>query len=252
MENFFLNKNTCIFNFEMFNILHFISIVVVLVLLLLVVYNKEKIAKIKNKKLIRILFGITLIIFYVLRRGSFIYYGVYNWKYHLSLGFCNMTNILFAIYCLSGNKRIYNLCYYCAFCGPLLSIIFPVINISINNYSFVNFLMIHHVVFLMNIVFAIFEDKKPIKKDLWKAYVYIILYIVTTYIFNYIAGTNYNKLAQFITNSLQQNQLVIFIIENKIINYCVLLLIGLMFVIFGHYILKILNLGSGKNEEKNI
>lgn len=252
MKEFFLNQNTCLFSFKMFNMIHFISVAIVLVLLLLIVYNKDKISKVKNKTLIRILFGFFLIVIYILRRGSFVYYSIYNWRYHLSLGFCNMTNILFIIYCLSGNKKIYNLCYYFAFCGPLLSILFPVINIGINNYSFINFLMIHHVIFLMNVVFAIFESKKPIKKDLINAYVYGVLYIIITHIFNHIMGTNYNELNQFIANSLQQNSLVIFMVENKFINYSILFLIGLVFVIFGHYVLKILNLRSDNNEENNI
>lgn len=249
MRNFFLNMNNNAIIFKAFSILHVISLVLTFILFIIVLYNKKQLRNTNPviKKRIRIIFGIILCIFYVLRRGTFIYYGVYNWKYHLSLGFCNMTNILFIIYCLTGNKKIYNLCYYCAFCGPLLSILFPVINISINNYSFINFIVIHHIVFLMNIVFAIFEDKEYSVKDMVWAYGTIITYVLFCYGFNLIFGTHYNLLSQFVIDSVKKIDIVFRIINSQFLNNMVLLFIGMIMVLIGGRVLKLLN-GGGANE----
>lgn len=249
MRNFFLNMNNNAIIFNAFSFLHVISLVITFILFIIILYNKKQLRNTNPviKKRIRIVFGIILCIFYILRRGTFIYYGVYNWKYHLSLGFCNMTNILFIIYCFTGNKKICNLCYYCAFCGPLLSILFPVINISINNYSFINFIVIHHIVFLMNIVFAIFEDKEYSVKDMVWACGIIITYVLFCYGFNLIFGTKYNLLSQFVIDSVKKIDIVFRIINSKFLNNMVLLFIGMIMVLIGGRVLKLLT-GGGKNE----
>ncbi|MBE6138403.1 MAG: hypothetical protein E7173_01490 [Firmicutes bacterium] len=251
MREFFLNKNLSTFQFKIFNVFHLISLVITFAIFIFIIYNRPNITNIssKRKKQIRIAFGIILLLFYIVRRGSFLYYGVYNWRYHLSLGFCNMTSWLFIIYCFSGNKKIYNLCYYCAFCGPLLSIIFPVINIGINNYSFVNFLMLHHVVFLINIVFAIFEKKEYNKEDMVISYVYMICYILSTYLFNFIFGTHYNELGQLISNSIKQHELISYATKNLTIGSLILLCLETGLINVGRYILKQIKLRGGKNEK---
>jgi len=252
MREFFLNQNTSIFNFEIFNFLHLISLVITLIGLIFIIYNKNKIANISNKrrKQIRIIFGIVLLLFYIFRRGSFVYYGVYNWKNHLSLGFCNMTSWLFIIYCLRGNKKIYNLCYYCAFCGPLLSILFPVIKIGINNYSFVNFIMIHHIVFLMNILFAIWEKKEYHRKDLLTSYMFIVVYVLLSYLFNFIFDTHYNELGQFIVDAFEQNHLMTYIIGHQMISTIILMIVGIGFCNIGGYVLRLINFRRLENYEK--
>jgi len=241
MKHFFLNMNTSSFVFEAFNIIHIILLTIVFILFIVILYNKKNIRNLSHskQKMIRIIFGVILIMFYVLRRGSFLYYGVYNWKNHLSLGFCNMTNFMFIIYCFSGNKKLFNICYYCAFCGPLLSILIPSVTVSINNFSFINFIMIHHVVFLMNIVFAIFENKRSSIKELFSAYKTMIIYILLCYGFNFIFETEYNFLNQFVVKGAQNINIISYIINSNVMNCIVLLCVGITMNYIGHYVLNL-------------
>lgn len=91
----------------------------------------------------------------------------------------------------------------------------------------------------MNIVFAIFEDKKNILKDMFKAYIYMIIYMLGCYLFNYIFGTQYNLLNQFLNKTLLD--IFPFLIANKIFNNVVLLIVGILFNLSGLYILNIIN-----------
>ena len=252
MREFFLNMNEFFIRFEFLNMLYMVSVILTFYILLLIIKNRKRISnlEIKKKKQIRMIFGCILVLFYILRRGTFIYYEVYNWKYHLDLGFCNMTNMLFIIYCFTGSKKLYNICYYCAFCGPLLSIIFPVINISINNFSFINFIMIHHVLFLMNLIFAIFENHHFDKKNFTITCIFLLVYLLFCYIFNIFFNTNYNFLNQLVISSWQYNVVVQFIIKNKFLNYIILVILGIIMSSFGVYILKMLDL-SLIREQKN-
>lgn len=242
--------NHCFINYKFFNVVHGITLFAVFIVFISILYNKKRIGNIGNvnKKRIRIIFGIILMVFFILRRGSFIYYDVYTWKLHLDIEFCSMTSIMFIIYCLGGNKKIYNICYYCAFCGPLLSILIPVVDIGINNYSFINFIMIHHVVFLMNIVFAIFEKHIFSRKKAIIAHGFMIMYILACYGFNIIFGTQYNFLTQLVIDSLQGINIINLIVNSIPMNIMVLLLISSLLIMFGSYILKSLDLGDDKNE----
>lgn len=250
MKRFLLNTNTSNLIFESFSFIHIISIILVVIVFILILYNKKKLISINksNKKIIRIIFGLILVIFYIIRRGSFLYYGVYNWKNHLSLGFCNMTSLLFIFYCFTGNKKIYNICYYCTFSGPLLSILIPSVNIGINNYAFINFIMIHHFIFLMNLLFCIFEKKKSSKKDFITAYIIMIMYMFFCYSFNYIFGTHYNYLDNFLNDYIRNLNFVSKIINYDSLGFIILVMIGTGMVLLGYNFLKLIE--SEENYEK--
>lgn len=252
MKNFFLNMNHSFLNFYAFSFTHVLLLIITFILSVSILYNSEKLKNIKEpiKKKIRIAFGIFLIVCFLLRRGSFIYYDVYDWKYHLDLGFCNMTNILFIIYCLSGNKKIYNICYYCAFCGPLLSILLPVVDIGVNNYSFLNFVAIHNVVFSMNLVFAIFEKTKFSTKNKYIAHIFMIVYVLGCYGFNIMFNTRYNYLSEFVIGKLKQYDYILGIINNVFLNIVVLLFVSVVMISIGETVLKLLEIGVGKNEKE--
>lgn len=218
--------------------------------MLIILYNKNKLKNISdiNKKRIRITFGIILLVSWLIRRGSFIYYGVYNIKYHLDLGFCNMNVLLFITYCLTGNKKIYKFCYYSAFVGPLLSILFPAVTTSINNYSFITFILNHNILFLMNLVFCIFEGLKQKSSNTKVIFLIGYAYVFFTNILDIVFNLNYNKLVGFISDKYVQNGIVSYLSNNLIISLIIYIFVAYICLLIANYMLDVI----GGKYEKNI
>ena len=248
MKEFLLNKNTGI-QFYMFNITHFLVLFITYIIMLIILYNKNKLKNISdiNKKRIRISFGIILLILWIIRRGSFIYYDVYNIKNHLDLGFCNINVLLFIFYCLTGNKKMYKFCYYSTFVGPLLSILFPAVTTSINNYSFITFIINHNILFLMNLVFCIFEELKQENSNVGIFFLIGYAYVVFTNILDIVFDLNYNKLIGFISSKYVQNGIVLYISNSLLISLIIYFLVASICILIANYILQII---GGKYEKK--
>ena len=245
MKEFFTNQNNGMM-IEIFSMWHIVLIIITLLLVDLIINNKEKISIIsnKNKKIIRITFGIFLLFNMIIRRGSFIFYDVYNIQNNLDINFCNFTSIIFMIYAFTGNKKIYQLCYYMAFIGPLTAIIFPSVSISPLNYSFYSFIIIHHVVFIFNFIFMYFENEElKIKNIIF----YILLYFIIIYVIDYIFNFNYNKPLFFINDDIKNNKLIIYLLEKKLLSYVTLIFIIFFQIINGKIISKIFALKKDKN-----
>ena len=193
LRKFFLNQNDDML-IEPFSIMHFILILMTILIMLLIYKKRDKI----NLKTSRIILAVILIINLVLRRGSFIYYGVYDYHYHLDINFCNFTAILMLIYSLTGNNKLYKYCYYMVFIGPLLSILFPCLTFSLKNYSFYSFLILHYILYIFNFIFYLKEDILFSKENLIKVIKFIIGYFITVYIIDYLFKFDYNMIDTFI------------------------------------------------------
>ena len=233
MKDFLLNYNYGL-DFNFLSFVYIVLIIITIFCLIKITKHIEMIRKIKNKKAIRILFLIVMAI----RRLSFVFYGVYDWHHHLDINFCSMTNIIFVIYCFTGNIKIYKLCYYMIFSGPLMAIIFPSVNVSINNYSFFSFVVMHHLIFIINYIFLIFNNMKFSKKDFIISYIFIVLFVGFTYIFNFICDTNYNTLSSFL--SFRFNMIPFFhnIANNPFLSNIFLVLINYIFLYIGIKVMK--------------
>ena len=242
MINFFLNQNNN-FVIELFSIYHFLFIFVTFLIIDLIILDKDKFLNlnIKQKKNIRFLLSTILIINFILRRGSFIYYGVYNWKYHLDINFCNFTSLLFFLYCITGSKKIYSICYYFAFIGPLLSILIPSSNLSPLNYSFYSFLILHHIIFIFNIIFMFIENYKYNKKDLQNTILFLLLYIIIIYIFNFIVNTTYNMPLTFVNINILNLNFINILLDIKYIEFFIMFLVIYLLIYSGKIFLKYFN-----------
>ena len=154
---------------ELFSIGHIIMVLITILFSIYVLKNNNKISNLNTKQVqnIRVILASILIINMIVRRGSYIYFGYYDWHYNLDINFCNFTSILFLIYLLTSNKKIYNYCYYMIFVGPLLSIILPSTNLYLSNYSFYSFLIIHHLLFVSNLIFMCIEKKDYLRNDFY-------------------------------------------------------------------------------------
>lgn len=233
MKNFLLNYNHGI-NFCIFNKYHYLLLIITFIISLIVLFNYSFFKKMNviTKGKVRIIYGWLLLILFIVRRGSFLYFGVYNWKTHLDIGFCNFINLLLIVYCFTGNKRIYNVCYYGIFMGPLVSIMFPVINVGMNNYSFIVFVVLHNITFVMNIIFAICEDIKYSKKSFISVVILFLIYYFLILIFNHTLDTNYNLLNNLLASGLKKVPILVIILNNRFFEstFMIIFMFILMFI----------------------
>ena len=223
LRQFFLNQNNGML-IEPFSIIHFILILITILIMLLIYKKRDKI----NLKTSRIILAVILVINLILRRGSFIYYGVYDCHYHLDINFCNFTAMLMLIYSLIGNKKLYKYCYYMVFIGPLLSMLFPCLTFSLKNYSFYSFLILHYVIFIFNFIFYS-------KENLIKVIKFILVYFIVVYIIDYLFKFDYNMIDTFINMDI----FIINYLRNYglIISYLIMIIVIMLLLLLASFIL---------------
>ena len=215
MENFFLNKNLLL-RIKLFDMYHLFFVFLVIFFSLIVILNKNKIVKLDKitQKKIRILFGCLLLIILVIKNGSLIYYESFDWKKNLDLGFCNFTSVMFIIYCFTGSKKIYPICYLMTFIGPLISILGPSYDISPLNYNFYTFIIMHHLVFIFNLVFMFIENYKYDKKIFNKSVIFVLVYTILIYIFDFLTDSIYNNPLLFVNPKYRFTETINFLAYN--------------------------------------
>lgn len=220
MKNFLLNSNEK-YIIKLFGFWHIFLMLFILCVVYFIVKNKSKLINLnsKKKKKIRIVFTIILILNLFIRRGAFLIYNVYDFHFHLDINICNFLNIIYIIYGLTGNSKIYPICFYLSFVGPFIAILFPCINFSVLNYSYYSFLITHHFVFIFNFIFLYFENYKYISKDFKNIFLFLTIYFFIVYCFNYIFNTSYLLPFEFVNNDLLTNGFINYIYHSRILIY---------------------------------
>lgn len=238
MKSFLLNYNN--YSISLFSLYHILLMSLTFLILLIVIINKKKIKnfKPKTKKIIKYTFGVILIINLIIRRGSFIYFNVYDWQKHLDINFCNFVNLLTIIYIFSGNKKVLEKTYYMSFVGPLLAVILPSYNLQPLTYSFISFILTHHILLIFNFIFIFMDDLRYDKYRINRVLRFLIIYFVIIYTFDYSFNVNYNMPLTFINTTLLNNPLIKIIASNVILTYIAYVLVINLLLIIGDFTLK--------------
>ena len=204
---------------NIFSIYHILLVLITfLIVLLIIKYHKYFVGlSSSQKKKVRYLLAALLIANFALRRGSFLYYGVFDWKSHLDIGFCNITWAMFLIFSLTGSKKIYNICYYMTFIGPVSAILLPSVNLSPSNYSFFSFIIIHHLILIFNFVFYLSEGQEEFGI---KGFIpFITLYLIIINVFNIIFKTDYNAPVSFVNSLILNNTFIHHLAQLEVFPY---------------------------------
>lgn len=239
MREFFLNLNNTS-SISLFSIPHITIIVITSIIAFIIIYNSNKISQMNKNvyNFLRVAFGVILILNIIIRRGSFIYYNVYNWRIHLDINFCNFTSLMTIAYCFTNNKKILNICYHMAFIGPLIAILLPSYNLMPYGYAFYSFLIIHHLLFLF-ILFSVFANKLKFTKELnFESLKFILVYFVTIFTFDYFFNVNYNMPLSFVNNSIIDIPFINILANNHIIVFIIYFIIISLLNKFSNHILK--------------
>jgi len=248
MREFLLNYNNSK-TISLFSFCHILMICITLLLIITIILNKNKFIKLNDRDriIIRYIFGIILILNMIIRRGSFIFYGVYDWHYHLDINFCNFTSIMFILYTFTGNKKILNICYHMSFIGPFLAIIMPSYNLNPLGYSFYSFVLLHHIIFIFSFIFIFTEKLEWTNKLLFNVIEFLIIYYVTIFVFDYFFKVNYNFPLTFVNKSLIKLPIISNIVDNNIIVFVISFIVIIMLLLLGNIILKKITKGVNTN-----
>lgn len=189
VREFFIDEKTT--GFQFFGPVHLLSVSVVFLGLLVIYWKREKIFKIKQKKLIRFLLCFVLLSNMLIYYGELIYYGNYTWKNHLPLHFCYISGFSFMYYLISQKREIYKVIYFFAFIGPLPAILWPKLTSTFDSFLFYQWIISHHV-FLLGSFFIYFMDGFDLtKKDVFHTFIVAQIIFIVMSIFNVCFGTNY-------------------------------------------------------------
>lgn len=192
MREFFLDENIGI-PFTLFGKVHIGCILIVLTGLLLIYLMRNRIKNINkkyHKKIKYIMFALlfsNMAIYY----GSYIYYGVYNWKVHLPLHICFIAGILFMIYLLTGKRKMYKVIFPLTFIGPLPAIFYPDLSSSFDYFVFYQYFISHHLLMIFSYFILYMEDFKITYNDTIKTFILGNIIFITMSIFNNLFNTNY-------------------------------------------------------------
>ncbi len=192
MREFFLDEEIKI-PFILFGKTHIGCIIIGLTGLLLIYLLRNQIKKIDKKKHRLIKYTMFIILFgnMAIYYGSYLYYGVYNWKVHLPLHFCFIAGILFMIYLLTGKRKLYKIIFPLTFIGPLPAIFYPELTSSFDHFLFYQYFISHHLLMIFSYFILYLEDFTITLKDTIKTFITANLIFLIMSIFNMIFKTNY-------------------------------------------------------------
>lgn len=218
MEAFLLSKNFN-FPFKIFGIQHIFTIILTIILLFLLYKYRVKIVSyshnnLKKQRIIMLLIILGNMLIY---RFSYMFYGVYNIKSHLSLYFCHIVNYLFILSLILNYKTFYKIIYGLSWIGPFFAVIFPSLSVGIDCFGFYTFFISHNLLLVFVTYIMIATKIKYCFNDFFKCMLYSISIILFTYFINYDFGTYFNTPNSILGNYMNldklQGYLVLFVIS---------------------------------------
>ena len=220
-------------SFNLFSITHLICLSILVIGLILIYFNRHRIENISKPTKTKI--KILMISIWLLNRfiyvGSYMYFGIYDWKENLPLHFCFVTGYLFIIAIIFKKKNLLKIVYFFAFMGPFTATIWPDLKSSFDYLIFYEFFISHHLFVLFMFFILYMENIRIVKNDLYKGIFWANVLFLGAFIFNNYFGTNY-----IMSEELPDHILTLYpFLEN--INYPIIILelTGLV-VIFLSYI----------------
>ena len=180
-------------SFNLFGITHLLCLTILVVGLILIYIYRNKIENLS--KFTKTKIKITMVIIWLLNRfiyvGSYMHFGIYDWKANLPLHFCFVTGYMFVIGILFKKKNLLKIVYFFAFMGPFTATIWPDLRSSFDYFIFYEFFISHHL-FVLFMFFTFYMEKiKIVKNDLYKGIFWANVLFLFVFIFNNYFGTNY-------------------------------------------------------------
>jgi len=177
--------------FEIFNLGHLISLVIIIVFCLCLIQYRNR-----PSKDIKLVIRYTLAGFLIISQLSFMlwlfYIGEASLKTILPLHLCSLFTFISAYMLIRPSDTIFQYCYYLGTGGSLVALITP----DVGSFNFPHFLaiqtMIAHGCLLMAQMYMVsVEGYRPKLNYLWKIYLSLLIYSILVIQINALTGGNY-------------------------------------------------------------
>lgn len=177
-------------NFDLFSFEHIISLIIALILGLTFIMCAKKFPN--KKKLISIIFAITIIVIRCVRYGFDIYYYDFKWEYLISFHICHIDLILLVICLIKPNQKLFTFTFLLGIPPALGVAILPGKIFADPGLLRAIFFIISHALLVMGSLYLLFVyNFKITKKDLLNSYVFSLVLMISAYIYNCIMNRNY-------------------------------------------------------------
>lgn len=193
MKDFLLSKNSQ-FPFDLFGFQHILMLFITFALFILIFIYKPKLVELNAKTFnkIRNFMIIIILLNMFVYRGSYLFYGVYDIKIHLSLYYCHIVNYFFVFALIINYNPFYKIVYGLSWMGGLWSILFPEFQGGIDSFIFYSFFISHNLLLIFTTFILNIRNIRYKFKDLIKSLFVAVLIFVFTNLINYEFNTKYN------------------------------------------------------------
>ena len=228
MKKFLLSQNIT-FPFKLFGVQHILMLIVTSLLFVGIYLVRNKFKKLSKSSLKKLRLGMAIFIFtnMFIYRISYMIYGVYDIRIHLSLYYCHIINYLFVISLFFNYTSFYKVIYGLAWIGVVWGIIVPDLSSGIDCFIFYSSFISHNLLLVFVTIVTIINNIKFKFLDCLKCMSYAIAMVGVTYLINIDFGTKYNNPSSYFgINS----------ITNELMQYFLLIIVGFVGAMLGYFI----------------
>lgn len=184
----FLDFNT---DFSLYGRQHIIAIFLTIALTIgLPVFAKRKLSGHQQLWIARIM-AILISAWVILYSLILAYLGKFNYQTDLPLDICNLMGLLLPFLMWTPNHRIFPFLYFYTMAGTTQAVFTPHLFNGFPNFIFIKYWIVHSGLIIYTIFIAVVWDFSIRKKDLWRSFGVLQVYILMVYFLNRLIGANY-------------------------------------------------------------
>lgn len=221
LREFFVNENPH-FLFKQWGLIHNFFTMITVICLILIILNRKKFSKNKNKEVILKVSSIILLINMLIYSFGNLYYGSFDYKEMLPFHLCFIANYMFIVAILFKKYNILKYTFFMSFIGPIPAILWPDLISTIDNFNFWQLIISHHFFICVSLYSFYALDYKIVFSDFIKSFIFLNLLLIIVTPFNYIFDTNY-----IFTNYIPKNVIDLYPWLTKFPPHIVLEVLGL-------------------------
>lgn len=178
--------------FELFSLLHIITLLILVVVSAVVLIMLKKF----DNRCVNVRFRYIAALLLVLSELAYeiwsVIAGIWSVEIYLPFQLCDLTLILSAIMLINKNRFLYEITYFLGIGGGLQAIITPdLVPYSFPHFVYFTFFFTHGLTIIAVLYMTIVENYRPDLKSIWKTFVFTNIYMVFTALVNLITNGNY-------------------------------------------------------------
>lgn len=188
MEYFYTIKN----DFEAFSFEHLAVLIGYVFASVIIFYCAKHYLSIKSRDWLGFMLSLIPMFAVVLRMYVQIQMGEFTYLKDLPLFICRLVSFVLPILFLTKNKALFGVLYFWIIAGTTNALITPDIIFGLPHFESIFYWLIHAGL-VMSILYGVFVfGWQPKRRDIWRAFIWANVYLVSIHLLNTIMGANYS------------------------------------------------------------